>query len=54
MIDNLGGDVLAKSIEAVKPTGTVVAFGFAAGPQVSFDIRSLFFLTEAAAWVHGQ
>ena len=43
VIDNLGGDVLAKSIEAVKPTGTVVAFGFAAGPQVSFDIRSLFF-----------
>ena len=43
VIDNLGGDVLAKSIEAVKPMGTVVAFGFAAGPQVSFDIRSLFF-----------
>ena len=43
VVDNLGGDVLAKSIEAVKPTGTVVAFGFAAGPQVSFDIRSLFF-----------
>ena len=43
VVDNLGGDVLAKSIEAVKPTGTVVAFGFAAGPRVSFDIRSLFF-----------
>ena len=43
VIDNLGGDVLAKSIEAVKPMGTVVAFGFAAGPQVSFDIRRLFF-----------
>ena len=43
VVDNLGGDVLAKSIEAVKPTGIVVAFGFTAGPQVSFDIRRLFF-----------
>ncbi len=42
-IDNLGGDVLAKSIEAVKALGIVVAFGFASGPEVSFDIRSLFF-----------
>ncbi|MCH7776521.1 MAG: zinc-binding dehydrogenase [Gemmatimonadetes bacterium] len=43
VIDNMGGDVLAKSIEAVKALGVVVAFGFAAGPEVSFDIRSLFF-----------
>ena len=43
VIDNLGGDVLAQSIDAVRPTGVVVAFGFAAGPQVSFDIRNLFF-----------
>ncbi len=43
VIDNMGGDVLAKSIEAVKAMGVVVAFGFAAGPEVSFDIRSLFF-----------
>ena len=43
VIDNMGGDVLAKSIEAVKAQGAVVAFGFAAGPEVSFDIRSLFF-----------
>ena len=43
VIDNLAGDVLAKSIEAVKVQGVVVAFGFAAGPEVSFDIRSLFF-----------
>ncbi len=43
VIDNLGGDVLAKSIEAAKPLGVIVAFGFAAGPQVSFDVRSLFF-----------
>lgn len=35
--------MLAKSIEAVKPLGVVVAYGFAAGPEVTFDIRSLFF-----------
>ena len=43
VIDNLGGDGLAKSIEAVKAQGIVVAFGFAAGAEVSFDIRTLFF-----------
>ena len=43
VIDNMGGEVLSKSIEAVKPLGVVVAYGFAAGPEVSFDIRSLFF-----------
>ncbi|MCH6559622.1 zinc-binding dehydrogenase, partial [candidate division KSB1 bacterium] len=43
VIDNLSGDVLAKSIEAAKPMGVIVAFGFAAGPEVTFDIRSLFF-----------
>ena len=43
VIDNLAGDVLAKSIEAAKPMGVVVAFGFSAGPEVKFDIRSLFF-----------
>jgi NADPH:quinone reductase-like Zn-dependent oxidoreductase len=43
VIDNLAGDVLGKSIEATKPMGVIVAFGFAAGPEVKFDIRSLFF-----------
>ncbi len=43
VIDNLGGAVLAQSINAVKPFGTVVAFGFAAGAEVRFDIRDLFF-----------
>ncbi|MCZ6802384.1 MAG: zinc-binding dehydrogenase [Proteobacteria bacterium] len=43
VIDNLAGDVLAKSIEAAKPQGVIVAFGFAAGPEVKFDIRTLFF-----------
>jgi len=39
VIDNLSGDVLAKSIDATKPMGVVVAFGFSAGPEVKFDIR---------------
>ena len=43
VIDNLGGDVLAKSIEAAKPMGVIVSFGFAAGAEVKFDIRTLFF-----------
>ena len=43
VLDNLGGEVLAQSIEAAKALGTIVAFGFAAGTHVSFDIRSLFF-----------
>jgi NADPH2:quinone reductase len=43
VIDNLGGDALAKSIQAAKAIGVIVAFGFAAGPEVTFDIRSLFF-----------
>ena len=43
VIDNLGGDILAKSIDAARPKGVIVAYGFTAGPQVSFDIRSLFF-----------
>ena len=43
VIDNQAGDVLAQSIEAAKPKGVIVVFGFAAGTQVSFDVRSLFF-----------
>ncbi|MCZ6449381.1 MAG: zinc-binding dehydrogenase [Deltaproteobacteria bacterium] len=43
VIDNLGGEVLPKSIDAVRPQGVVVAYGFAASPEVTFDIRTLFF-----------
>ncbi|MCH7753917.1 zinc-binding dehydrogenase [candidate division KSB1 bacterium] len=43
VIDNLGGDVLPKSIDAVRPLGVVVAFGFVAGTEVTFDIRNFFF-----------
>jgi len=47
VVDNLAGDVLAKSIEATKATGIIVAFGFAAGPEVKFDIRSIFFAQKS-------
>ena len=43
VIDNLGGDVLAKSIDAARPLGVVVAFGFTAGTEVTFDIQGFFF-----------
>ena len=43
VMDNLGGSILPQSIEAVRPLGVVVAFGFTAGTQVTFDIRTLFF-----------
>ncbi len=43
VIENVGGDVLALSIDAAKPTGVIVAYGFTGGTQVSFDIRNFFF-----------
>lgn len=43
VIDNLGGADFAQSIEAARAGGVIVAYGFAAGPEVRFDIRSLFF-----------
>lgn len=43
VIDNLGGDVFSKSIDAAKPLGVVVAYGFAAGTEVTFNVQSLFF-----------
>ncbi|MEB6666846.1 zinc-binding dehydrogenase [Acinetobacter vivianii] len=42
-VDNLGGKVLAQTIDAVKPQGIIVAMGFMAGPEVTFDIRNFFF-----------
>ena len=43
VIDNLGGAVLPKSIDAAKTLGIIVTMGFVAGTQVSFDIRNFFF-----------
>ena len=43
VIDSLGGDVLPKSIEAARPLGTIVIYGFTAGTETTFDVRSVFF-----------
>ncbi len=43
VIDNLGGSVFPKSIDAVKPLGVIVTLGFVAGTEVTFDIRNFFF-----------
>lgn len=43
VIDNLGGTILPQSIDAVRSLGVVVAFGFTASTQVTFDIRNFFF-----------
>jgi len=42
-VDNLGGDVLPKTIDAVKPFGIVVVFGFVAGTETTFNIQNFFF-----------
>lgn len=43
VIDGLGGSSIPQSIDALRPLGKVVAFGFAAGTEVTFDIRNFFF-----------
>ena len=43
VIDNLGGDILRKSLDAARVNGTVIAFGFTAGADVTFNIRDFFF-----------
>ncbi len=43
VIDSLGGDVLPKSIDAARPLGTIVVYGFAAGTETTFDVRNVFF-----------
>jgi len=43
VIDNLGGDVLPRSIDAVKPFGIVVVFGFVAGTEATINIQNFFF-----------
>lgn len=42
-IDNVGGSELAKTIEAVRPFGTIVAYGFMAGAEATFNVRDFFF-----------
>ena len=43
VIDNVGGDMLPQALDAAKTQGIIVAIGFMAGTQVSFDIRNFFF-----------
>ncbi|MGD9637189.1 MAG: zinc-binding dehydrogenase, partial [Pirellulales bacterium] len=42
-IDNLGGEILARSIDVTRPLGIVVAMGFMEGTNVTLDIRNFFF-----------
>lgn len=42
-IDNLGGDILQKTIAAVRPLGIIVTMGFMAGTQATIDVRDFFF-----------
>lgn len=43
VIDNLGGDVLQASLQAVRTQGIVVAMGFVAGVESTFHVRDFFF-----------
>ncbi len=43
VLDNVGGAPFAQSIDAVKAQGIVVAYGFMAGTEVTFNIRNFFF-----------
>lgn len=42
-VDNLGGPILKRSIAATRPLGVIVAMGFVAGVEATFDVRSFFF-----------
>jgi len=43
IIDGLGGSVFPETINALRPLGVLVVYGFVAGTKVSFDIRDFFF-----------
>ncbi len=42
-IDNVGGNEFAKIVEAVRPFGIIVAYGFTAGADVTLNVRDFFF-----------
>ncbi len=42
-IDNGGGSELAKTIEAVRPFGIIVAYGFTSGAEATINVRDFFF-----------
>jgi NADPH:quinone reductase len=43
VIDNLGGPVLQRSLDALRPLGVCVAMGFVAGVEATFHVRNFFF-----------
>ncbi len=43
VIDNLGGHVFPKSLDALRTLGVLVAMGFVAGVDVTFHVRNFFF-----------
>ena len=42
-IDNVGGDEFSQVVNAVRPFGIIVAYGFTAGADVSINIKDFFF-----------
>lgn len=42
-IDNVGGSELARTIEAVRPFGIIVAYGFTSGAEATINVRDFFF-----------
>jgi len=46
VIDNLGGDVLGRSLGALRPEGVLVSIGFVAGLEAGFNVRGFFFAQQ--------
>ena len=42
-IDNVGGEEFSQIIDAVRPFGIIVAYGFTAGAEVNLNIKDFFF-----------
>ena len=46
VIDNVGGELLARGLDALKTQGILVAIGFVAGEEVTFNIKQFFFANK--------
>lgn len=46
VIDNVGGEVLQQSIDAARPLGVIVAYGFTAGTESTINIQNFFFMQK--------
>lgn len=46
VIDNVGGDILQQSIDAARPLGVIVAFGFTAGTESTINVQNFFFMQK--------